>query len=65
MVPDTTKDTNSVAAKALARKLPKKINPILDNDLLEVDLAPWNGLTIDEVKSQFPNEYLISIELSP
>ncbi len=31
---------------------------ILDNDLLEVDLAPWTGLTIDEVKTKYPESYL-------
>ncbi len=31
---------------------------IIDNDLLEVDLAPWSGLTIEEVKDKFPNSYL-------
>ena len=34
-------------------------NIILDNDLLEVDLSPWTGLTIEEVKHKFPEAYKI------
>ena len=35
------------------------MNAIYDEDLLEVDLAPWSGLTSEEVRSQFPEEYLV------
>ena len=38
------------------RKQPKKT---LHEGLLEVDLAPWSGLTINEVKKKFPDEYLL------
>ena len=32
---------------------------IFDENLLEVDLFAWSGLTIEEVKSKFPDDYLI------
>ncbi len=28
-----------------------------DDGLLEVDLGPWSGMTIEEVESKFPNEF--------
>ncbi len=31
--------------------------PHLDDDLLEVDLAPWTGLRVAELKEQFPADY--------
>ncbi len=43
--------------KELLRYNSKKIKPIYDQDLLEVDLASWSGLTNEEVQSQFPDEY--------
>ena len=48
----------SDTASELLRVHSKSKNIIIDNDLLEVDLAPWSGLTIEEVKKQFPNAYL-------
>ena len=33
------------------------LTPQLDGDLLEVDLAPWCGLRIPDLKDQFPAEY--------
>ncbi len=33
------------------------LKPTFDNDLLEVDLEPWSGLTQEEVKEQYPEEY--------
>ncbi len=45
-------------AQELVKNHPANISPMLENDLLEVDLAPWSGLTIDEVKSNFPDSYL-------
>ena len=45
-------------ASELLRVHSKRKNLIIDNDLLEVDLAPWSGLTIEEVKNKFPNEYI-------
>jgi len=35
----------------------KKLLPIFDQNLLEVDLSLWSGLTIDEVKSRFSDDY--------
>ncbi len=35
----------------------KSSNLILDNDLLEVDLDQWSGLTFDEIKIKSPNLY--------
>ncbi len=46
-----------------AKELIKERSEVLDiafkNDLMEVDLPQWSGLTIEEVKDQFPTEYLI------
>ncbi len=42
---------------SLLKELEKPIEPIFDNDLLEVDLAPWTGLTTEQVKKKFPKEY--------
>ncbi len=33
------------------------IQPIFDEGLLEIDLEPWSGLTIEEVIEKFPEEY--------
>ena len=33
------------------------LTPQLDDDLLEVDLAPWCGLRVPELKERFPAEY--------
>ena len=35
----------------------QKIQPIFTDDLLEIDLELWSGLTKDEVKSKFPVDY--------
>ena len=35
------------------------LNPQLDDDLLEVDLAPWSGLLASEVRERFPSEHRI------
>ena len=45
-------------AKELLKNRNGELMPILDNDLLEVDLGPWSGLTIDEVKNKFSDLYL-------
>jgi len=34
-------------------------NIIYDNNLLEVDLSSWSGLTIEEIKEKYPNIYPI------
>ena len=51
------KRAKDTASELLRVHSPNK-NIILDNDLLEVDLEPWSGLTIDEVKAKFPDSYL-------
>ena len=33
------------------------LEPQLDDDLLEVDLAPWSGLLSSEVQERFPEDY--------
>ena len=43
--------------KELIKKCNPNLTPIFDNGLLEIDLAPWSGLTIEEVKEKFPNLY--------
>ena len=43
----------SDTASELLRIHSKSKNIIIDNDLLEVDLAPWSGLTPDEIKNKF------------
>ncbi len=32
---------------------------VFDNGLLEIDLSPWSGLTAEEVRQTFPNEFKI------
>ena len=43
--------------KELIKECNPNLTPIFDNGLLEIDLAPWSGLTIEEVKEKFPNLY--------
>ncbi len=38
-------------AKELLAHQNEALNPIFDDDLLEVDLSPWSGMTIEEVKT--------------
>ncbi len=33
------------------------LNPIIDNDLLEIDLEPWSGLSVDDVKTKYHDAY--------
>ncbi len=40
-----------------SRSTNRPLNPVFDNGLLEVDLAQWSGMTIEEVKSKFPDTY--------
>ncbi len=49
----------SDTACEIAKTRIKNIEPILENDLLEVDLSPWSGLTINEVKEKYPDSYRI------
>ncbi len=44
-------------AKELVRSRDPKLKINFDKNLLEVDLAPWSGLTIEQVQSNFPDEY--------
>ena len=34
-----------------------KITPVFDKARMEVDLAPWSGLTPKEVENKFPDAY--------
>ncbi len=36
-----------------------KLMPIYDEGLLEIDVTPWSGLTIDQLKNKFPEAYKI------
>ncbi len=38
-------------------QLKNKIDPIFDEELLEVDLGPWSGKTLDELIKTFPKAY--------
>ncbi len=33
------------------------LSPIFDDDLLEIDLTPWSGMTVEEAKAKFPQDY--------
>ena len=44
-------------AKTIEKILPKKYEINFDKNLLEVDLNSWSGLTINEIKTNYPNEY--------
>ena len=46
-------------ANTIIRFLEGKNNIIFDKNLLEVDLSAWSGLTIDEIKNNYPNVYPI------
>ena len=35
------------------------LTPDFDDDLLEVDLAPWSGLRVAELRDQFPADYAL------
>jgi probable phosphoglycerate mutase len=35
------------------------LTPDLDDDLLEVDLAPWCGLRVTDLRDQFPDDYAL------
>ena len=49
----------SETTENIIRSCNQDIKPIYDNGLLEVQLGEWSGLTIEEVKSKFPNDYEI------
>ena len=44
--------------KTILSQFKKDLAPIYTNNLLEVDLEPWSGLTKEEVKESFPVECL-------
>ena len=46
-------------AITINEKFQKDQNIIFDNDLLEVDLSSWSGLTIHEIKNKYPKIYAI------
>ena len=46
-------------AKTILKNLKGKHNIIYDNNLLEVDLSSWSGLTINEIKNKYPENYLL------
>ncbi len=44
--------------KELLGQFKGKVQPCFDQDLLEVDLEKWSGMTIEEVKAQYAEDYL-------
>ncbi len=46
-------------AKTIQKNLQGKNNIIYDKNLLEVDLSSWSGLTINEIKDKYPENYLL------
>ncbi len=49
----------SETAKTIVKELKGEHNIIFDKNLLEVDLYSWAGLTINEIKSKYPEDYLL------
>ena len=46
-------------AKTIQKNLKGENNIIYDRNLLEVDLGSWSGLTINEIKNKYPENYLL------
>ena len=46
-------------AKAIVKLFKREHNIIFDNNLLEVDLNSWSGLTIDEIKKKYQESYQV------
>ncbi|ABM71788.1 possible alpha-ribazole-5'-P phosphatase [Prochlorococcus marinus str. MIT 9515] len=46
-------------AKTIKKNLKGENNIIYDENLLEVDLSKWSGLTINEIKNKYPEKYLL------
>ena len=46
-------------AKTMQKNLKGENNIIYDKNLLEVDLGSWSGLTINEIKNKYPEDYLL------
>ena len=49
----------SETAKTIKKSFSKEHKIIYDKNLLEVDLSYWSGLTINEIKNKYPEDYLI------
>jgi len=49
----------SETANTIKKSFNKKHNVIYDENLLEVDLSSWSGLTINEVKNKYPENYTV------
>ena len=49
----------SETAVTINKSFKNEQNIIYDNNLLEVDLSSWSGLTIEEIKEKYPNIYPI------
>ena len=45
-------------AKTIQKNLKQDHNIIYDKNLLEVDLSSWSGLTMNEIKSKYPIDYI-------
>ena len=45
-------------AKTIQKSLKGETNIVYDKNLLEVDLSKWSGLTINEIKNKYPENYL-------
>ena len=46
-------------AKTIQKNLKGENNIEYDRNLLEVDLSKWSGLTINEIKNKYPENYLL------
>ena len=46
-------------AKTIQKNLKGENHIVYDKNLLEVDLNKWSGLTINEIKSKYPENYLL------
>ncbi len=46
-------------AKTIQKNLQGENNIEYDKNLLEVDLSKWSGLTINEIKNKYPENYLL------
>tara|TARA_B100001029_G_scaffold22012_1_gene14907 strand:- start:279 stop:1607 length:1329 start_codon:yes stop_codon:yes gene_type:complete len=46
-------------AKTIKMNLKKEYDIVYDENLLEVDLSSWSGLTTNEIKNKYPENYLI------
>ena len=49
----------SETANTIKKSFNKEHNIIYDENLLEVDLSSWSGLTINEVKNKYPENYTV------